>query len=110
VELEAHGKLRYYLGGHQLSQATVRGRHEDADQAMVCSWGPQRRGYQMVEATVKVGVPSTVLDLEKDTAGMEAAGCGMGSGEMGERKLGLMWGGIEVECEAEARVVEKCDR
>jgi hypothetical protein len=64
----------------------------------------------MVAATVKVGAPSRVLDLETDTAGRAVADCGMGSGEVEERRPGLGWGGIEVGCEAEARVVEKCDR
>lgn len=56
------------------------------------------------------GVPSRVLDLVTDAAGREAADCGMDNSEVEERRPGWGWGGIEVGCEAEARVVEKCDR
>jgi hypothetical protein len=39
------------------------------------------------------------------------AGCGKGSdGREEEKRRGPKWGVIEAECEAVARVVEKCDR
>jgi hypothetical protein len=96
--------------GHQLSQERGQGRHEDVDQAMECSWDPQRREYRMAGATVKVDVRDGILDLERDKAEMGVVDCVLGSGEILEKEPGPERDMSEVECEAVEEGVERRGR
>jgi hypothetical protein len=63
-----------------------------------------------VEATVKVDGLGRIRGRRKNKA-ETAEGCEKGSdGREEEKRRGPKWGVIEAECEAVARVVEKCGR
>jgi hypothetical protein len=64
-----------------------------------------------VEATVKVDGLGRIRGRRKNKAERAVVGCGKGSdGREEEKRRGPKWGVIEAECEAVARVVEKCGR
>lgn len=110
-ESEARGKWRCYLEERQLSQEKGRIRHGDVGQAKVWSWDLQTRGYPIMAGKVKVDVLNMKLGLVTGMVEMEGAGYEKGTGERGkEKRRGPEWGAIGVECEAVARVEERCDR
>jgi hypothetical protein len=65
----------------------------------------------MAGATVKVDVLGMILGRRRNKAETAEVGCGKGSdGREEEKRREPKWGVIEAECEAVARVVEKCGR
>jgi hypothetical protein len=64
-----------------------------------------------VEATVKVDGLGRIRGRRRNKAETAEVGCEKGSdGREEEKRRGPKWGVIEAECEAVARVVEKCGR
>jgi hypothetical protein len=95
---------------HQLPQERGQGRNEDVDQAMECSWDPQRREHRMVRATMHLDVWEANLDQERDRTEMGVVDFEVGSGEILGKRPGPKRDMSEVECEAVEEGVERRGR